>query len=271
MLKPLHILLCAEAFLLLLSLMFIKGKNIIVGRNPVLEALKLGSGVDRILIYRNATGDILTEIKKVARDLNVPVQLVPGPKLDSLTNVQHQGIVAFKTLVQYHDLQDIIDQANSLGKVPLFLILDSITDVRNIGAIARTALCTGVTGIIIPDKGVAALGEDAMKASAGALSQIHIIRVNSLLKAVDTLHLNGILVYGSVMGEGKPIDEMPLNEPCAIVMGSEDKGIQPALSKACDANFHIPMPGNFESLNVSVAAGMILYETVRQRRQVDNG
>lgn len=246
--------------------MFIKGKNIIVGRNPVLEALKQGSGVDRILIYRNATGDVLTEIKKLARDLNVPVQLVPGQKLDSLTNIQHQGIVAFKTLVQYYDLQDIIDQATALGQVPLFLMLDSITDVRNIGAIARTALCTGVHGIIIPDKGVAALGEDAMKASAGALSHIHVIRVNSLVKAVDTLHLNGIQVYGSVMTEGSPVYEMPLHEPCAIVMGSEDKGIQQTLSKSCDANFHIPMPGNFESLNVSVAAGMILYEVVRQRR-----
>jgi ribosomal protein L7Ae-like RNA K-turn-binding protein len=145
-------------------------KNIIVGRNPVLEALKQGSGVDRILIYRNATGDVLTEIKRLARDMNVPVQLVPGQKLDSLTNIQHQGIVAFKTLVQYYDLQDIIDQVNELGQPPLFLMLDGITDVSNIGAIARTAQCAGVHGIIIPDKGVAApLGEDAMKASAGAL------------------------------------------------------------------------------------------------------
>lgn len=245
--------------------MFIKGKNIIAGRNPVLEALKSGSGVDRILLYRNATGDILLEIKKLARELNVPVQLVPSQKLDGITNIQHQGIVAFKTLVQYQDLQDIIDQVNSNGQTPMFLILDGITDVRNIGAIARTALCTGVHGIIIPDKGVAALGEDAMKASAGALSHLQIIRVNSLSKAVDTLHLNGIPVYGTVMGAGKAVYEMLLSDPCAIIMGSEDKGIQPALEKSCDGMFHIPMPGNFESLNVSVAAGMILYEVVRQR------
>lgn len=250
--------------------MFIKGKNIIVGRNPVLEALKAGSGVDRILLYRNATGDVLTEIKKLARDFNVPVQLVPSQKLDGITNIQHQGIIAYKTLVQYYDLQDIIDQVNSLGQTPLFLILDGITDVRNIGAIARTALCTGVHGIIIPDKGVAALGEDAMKASAGALSHLQIIRVNSLVKAVDTLHLNGIPVYGTVMGSGKPVYEMPLSEPSAIIMGSEDKGIQSALEKSCDGMFHIPMPGNFESLNVSVAAGMILYEVVRQRGGMNN-
>ncbi len=250
--------------------MFIKGKNIIVGRNPVLEALKAGSGVDRILLYRNATGEVLAEIKKLAREMNVPLQLVPSQKLDGITNIQHQGIIAYKTLVQYHDLQDIIDQVNSLGQTPLFLLLDGVTDVRNIGAIARTALCTGVHGIIIPDKGVAALGEDAMKASAGALSHLQIIRVNSLVKAADTLHLNGIQVYGTVMGKGKPVFEMPLAEPCAIIMGSEDKGIQHALEKSCDAMFHIPMPGNFESLNVSVAAGMILYETVRQRGAMNN-
>jgi 23S rRNA (guanosine2251-2'-O)-methyltransferase len=245
--------------------MFTKGKNIIAGRNPVLEALKAGSGVDRILLYRNATGDILLEIKKLARELNVPVQMVPSQKLDGITNIQHQGIIAYKTLVQYYDLQDIIDQVNSLGQTPLFLLLDGITDVRNIGAIARTAVCTGVHGIIIPDKGVAALGEDAMKASAGALSHLQIIRVNSLVKAVDTLHLNGIPVYGTVMGAGKPVYEMLFAEPCAVIMGSEDKGIQSVLEKSCDGMFHIPMPGNFESLNVSVAAGMILYEVVRQR------
>lgn len=245
--------------------MFIKGKNIIVGRNPVLEALKMGGGVDRILIYRNATGEVLAEIKAMAKSLNIPVQLVPSQKLDSLTNIQHQGILAFKTLVQYHDLQDIIDQVNSNGKTPLFLVLDGITDVRNIGGIARTALCCGVNGIIIPDKGVAALGEDAMKASAGALTQLHIIRVNSLPKAADILHLNGIPLLRSDMRQGKPVYELELDAPCAIVMGSEDKGIQPALSRACDQLFHVPMPGDFESLNVSVATGMILYEAVRQR------
>lgn len=249
--------------------MFIKGKNIIVGRHPVLEALKSGGGIDRILIYRNATGDVLTEIKSLASKLHIPVQLVPGPKLDSLTNIQHQGIVAFKTLVQYQDLQDVIDQTNANGLVPLFLMLDGITDVRNIGAIARTAYCTGVQGIIIPDKGVASLGEDAMKASAGALSYLHIIRVNSLVKALDTLRLNGIAVYASVMRQGKPLQLLPLHEPSAIIMGSEDKGIQPVLHKACDHTFHIPMPGEFESLNVSVAAGMILYEATRQRLSME--
>lgn len=248
--------------------MYIKSKNIIVGRNPVLEALKQGGGIDKILIYRNAAGDVLTEIKKLAQEQQVPVQLVPGQKLDSLTNVLHQGIVAFKTMVQYHQLQDIIDFVNGEGKVPFFLMLDGITDVRNIGAIARTALCCGVQALIIPDKGVAALGEDAMKASAGALSQIHIVRVSSLPKAADTLHLNGIKVLGTQMNAPLRVFEAPLHEPVTIVMGSEDKGMQPAVAKSCDTLFTIPMPGNFESLNVSVATGIILYEGVRQRMKV---
>jgi 23S rRNA (guanosine2251-2'-O)-methyltransferase len=245
--------------------MFIKSKNIIVGRNPVLEALKVQSGIDRILIYRNATGEVLTEIKTLAKSLHVPIQSVPIQKLDGLTNVQHQGVVAFKTLVQCQDLQDVIDQVTSKGEVPLFLILDGITDVRNIGAIARTAQCTGVHGVIIPDKGVAALGEDAMKASAGALAHIHIIRMNSLVKAVDTLRLNGISVFASEMRQGKPLQSLALHEPGALILGSEGKGIQPVLLKVADEIFHIPMPGSFESLNVSVATGMILYEAVRQR------
>ncbi len=245
--------------------MYIKSKNIIVGRNPVLEALKEGSGVDKILIYRNASGEILNEIKSRAKELLIPVQLVPGPKLDGLTNTQHQGIVAFKTMVQYHDLQTIIDWVIGEGKVPLFLLLDGITDVRNIGAIARTALCCGVHAIIIPDKGVAALGEDAIKASAGALSHIHIVRVTSLVKAIDTLHLNGIQVYAAEMNATSQVFDLPLAEPCTFVMGSEDKGIQPVLVKVADTVFRVPMPGNFESLNVSVATGMVLYEAVRQR------
>jgi len=248
--------------------MFIKSNQLIVGRNPVYEALKKGSGVDKILIYRNATGDVLTEIKKLARELQVPVQLVPGQKLDSLTNVQHQGVVAFKTLVAYQDLQTIIDFVTGEGNVPLFLMLDGVTDVRNIGAIARTALCCGVHGIIIPDRGVAALGEDAMKASAGALNHINMIRVNSLVKAADTLRLNGIPLYAADMQAETAVYDLPLQEPCAIVLGSEDKGIQSVLEKVCDKPFKVPMPGTFDSLNVSVAAGMVLYEAVRQRLAV---
>ncbi len=144
-------------------------------------------------------------------------------------------------------------------------MLDGITDVRNIGAIARSAVCCGAQALIIPDKGMGALNEEALKSSAGALEKIHICRVNSLLKAVDSLHLNGILVYASSMKSEKKLFELNLSIPCCIMMGSEDKGLQPYLNKAADELFTIPMAGNFDSFNVSVAAGIILYEAMKKR------
>ena len=144
-------------------------------------------------------------------------------------------------------------------------MLDGITDIRNIGAIARSAFCFGVHALIIPDKGVGALNEDAILTSAGALEKLAVCRVNSLMKAVDELHLNGIKVFASEMTATKKLMELNLKEPCAIVLGGEENGVYPALMKICDEQFQIPMPGNFESLNVSVANGVILYEAVRQR------
>ena len=245
--------------------MFIPKKNIIAGRNPVVEALKNKQTIDKILLSKNASGDVVHEIRTLAKEQNVPIQYVPVQKINSLTNVQHQGIIAFKSAVRYQDLQQVIDFVIGNGEVPLFIILDGVTDVRNIGAIARTAVCCGAQAIIIPDKGVGALNEDAVKTSAGALEQINICRVNSLMKTVDELHLNGIKVYASEMTATKKLFELELKEPSAIIMGSEDKGVFPGLMKICDEKFTIPMVNNFESLNVSVAAGMILYETMKQR------
>lgn len=247
--------------------MFIKKKHIIAGRHPVIEALQQPNTVDKVLLFKNASGDQVLQIKELAKLHQIPVQYVPIEKLNQLTNVQHQGVVAFKAAVQYTDLQQVIDWLNENGQVPLLLILDGITDVRNIGAIARSAVCCGAQAIIIPDKGVAALGEDAVKSSAGALEQIHICRVNSLMKAVDTLHLNGISVYASEMTASQSLFQLELTSPCAIVMGAEDKGVFSGMQKISDAVFKIPMAGKFESLNVSVAAGMILYEAMKQRMQ----
>lgn len=245
--------------------MFQSKKNIIAGRNPVTEALKAGQTIDKVLLFKNASGDSINEIRQLAKDNQVPVQYVPNEKLNSLTNVQHQGVVAFKSAIRYQDLQQVIDWVTEKGEVPLFLILDGVTDVRNIGAIARTALCCGAQAIIIPDKGVGALNEDAVKTSAGALEQIQICRVNSLMKAVDELHLNGIKVFASEMTAKTRVFDLEMKEPVAIIMGGEEKGVFPALMKICDEQFHIPMSGGFESLNVSVATGMILYEAMKQR------
>lgn len=245
--------------------MFQSKKNIIAGRNPVTEALKSGQTIDKILLFKNASGESVLEIKQLAREQQVPIQYVPQEKLNSLTNVQHQGVVAFKSSVVYHDLQQVIDWVTEQGQAPLFVMLDGVTDVRNIGGIARSALCCGAQAIIIPDKGVGALNEDAMKSSAGALEKIMVCRVNSLLKALDTLHLNGIKVFTSEMKAGKRLHELDWAEPCCVVMGNEEKGVQPYMTKAADEHFTIPMKGQFDSFNVSVATGIILYEAMRQR------
>lgn len=239
--------------------------SFIIGRQPLIEALESGKPVDKILFQKNITGDIIHEIRTLARNQNIPIQLVPVEKLNGLTKANHQGVIAFTALVQYMDLQQVIDFVVSKGEPPLFLMLDGVTDVRNIGAIARTALCCGAQAIIIPDKGVGALNAEAMKSSAGALEKIHFCRVNSLLKAVDTLHLNGIEVFTSEMRAEKNVFDLSFLTPCCIIMGDEGRGVQPYLAKAADAFFKIPMSTNFDSLNVSVATGMVLYEAMRQR------
>jgi len=243
-----------------------KKSSLIIGRTPIIEAIQSGKALDRIYLHNKAVGDAISQIKNLASQNNIPVNYVPIEKLNSFNIQDHEGCVALISKVQYQNLQETISWVVEKGEVPLFLILDGITDVRNIGGIARTAFCTGVQAIIIPDKGVGALNEDAILTSAGALERIPICRVNSLMKAVDELHLNGIKVLASEMTAAKNVFDINFKEPAAIVMGSEEKGIYPALMKICDEKFKIPMAGNFESLNVSVATGMILYEAMKQRQ-----
>jgi 23S rRNA (guanosine2251-2'-O)-methyltransferase len=239
--------------------------SLVIGRQPLIEAMQSGRALDKILMQRNGTGESLDEIKQLAREHNIPIQMVPAEKLYSLTKANHQGVVALAALVQYLELQQVIDLVVGSGVPPLFVMLDGVTDVRNIGAIARSAVCCGAQALVIPDKGTGALNEEAMKSSAGALERLHITRVGSLLKAVDTLHLNGFRVLTSEMGAEKKVFELNLSGPCCIVMGSEDKGVQPYIAKAADERFTIPMAGDFNSFNVSVAAGIILYEAMKQR------
>jgi 23S rRNA (guanosine2251-2'-O)-methyltransferase len=242
-----------------------KKSSLVIGPEAVLDAFKTGKALDRIYIDGKAQSDIFSEIKRLASQSGVPVNYVPAAKLDGFNVTGHQGCIAQIAKVQYQKLQDIISHVIESGESPLFIMLDGITDIRNIGGIARTAYCTGVHAIIIPDKGIGALNEDAILTSAGALEKIPVCRVNSLMKAVDELHQNGILVYATEMKAAKSIAEADLAHPCAIVMGSEDKGIYPALLKICDEKISIPMKGDFESLNVSVATGIILYEAMKQR------
>ena len=224
-----------------------------------------GKALDRIYLQSTVHGPLIDEIKALAAANMVPINKVPVEKLNNFNVSNHEGCIAQISKIQYQDLQDIISFIVDKGEVPLFLMLDGITDIRNIGGIARSAFCFGVNAIIIPDKGVGALNEDAILTSAGALEQIAVCRVNSLMKAVDDLHMNGIKVYATEMRATKKIFECNFTEPCAIIMGGEEHGVYPALMKICDDQFRIPMTAEFDSLNVSVSTGIVLYEVMKQR------
>lgn len=243
-----------------------KKNTLVIGRQAIVDALKTGKQLDRIYMQTAVHGSFIDEIKTLALQHNVPINNVPAEKLNNFNVFNHEGCVAQISKIQYQNLQDVISFIVENGEVPLFIILDGITDIRNIGAIARSAFCFGVNAIIIPDKGVGSLNEDAILTSAGALEKIAVCRVNSLMKAVDDLHMNGIKVFATEMKAKKKVYELNFDEPCAIVMGGEEHGVYPALLKICDEQFQIPMPGDFDSLNVSVATGIVLYETMKQRQ-----
>ncbi|ULQ57803.1 23S rRNA (guanosine(2251)-2'-O)-methyltransferase RlmB [Flavihumibacter rivuli] len=242
-----------------------KKSSLVIGRQQVIKALQEGKQLERIYLQQTVHGPDIDQVKQLAAQHQVPINKVPVEKLNGFNITGHEGCVGVIAKVQYQDLQDVLSFIVEKGESPFLLILDGVTDIRNIGAIARTAYCCGVQAIIIPDKGVGALNEDAILTSAGALEKIAICRVNSLMKAVDTLHLNGIRVLASEMTAEQSIFDCDFKEPAAIIVGSEEKGIFPALMKIADVQFKIPMAGNFESLNVSVATGMILYEAMKQR------
>lgn len=235
------------------------------GRKPVLEALEQGVNIEKVFLLRTASGPEINAIKQKAREFNVPVSQVPVEKLDNLTRVQHQGVVAWASLLQYVELQAGISHVVEQGKTPLFLLLDGITDVRNVGAIARSALCCGAQALILPTSHAASLTDEAIKTSAGALRKIMLCRVPSVPQALDILRLNGIQVLGTQMKGSIPVYESDLTIPSAIVMGAEDTGISKDVLKRADQLIRIPMVSGFDSLNVSVAAGMVLYEALRQR------
>lgn len=243
-----------------------KKNTLVIGRAAVIKAMQEGKQLERIYLQSTIHGPVIDEIKQLAAKFLVPVNKVPVEKLDGFNISNHEGCVAQISKIQYQDLQNIISLIVDKGEVPLLLVLDGITDIRNIGGIARSAYSFGVNAIIIPDKGVGALNEDAILTSAGALELIPVCRVNSLLKTVDDLHMNGIMVFAGDMKASKKIYECNFSVPSAIIMGGEEHGIYPALLKICDEPFRIPMPGSFESLNVSVATGIVLYEAMKQRQ-----
>ncbi len=241
-------------------------KNLLIGGIPhVIDAMKNGVQLERIYLQDNMTGEEADELKLAAREFEVPVNKVPFEKIRNFNLENPKGCIAIKSKIKYQNLQDVVSFVVENGEIPLLLMLDGITDIRNIGALARTAYCCGVQAIVIPEKGVGALNEDAINTSAGALENMAVCRVKTLHSAIDEMHLNGIKVFASEMKAEEKVFDINFKEPCAVIMGSEDKGIHPSLYKLCDKSFKIPMQKDFESLNVSVAAGMILYEAMKQR------
>ncbi|MEO9004425.1 MAG: 23S rRNA (guanosine(2251)-2'-O)-methyltransferase RlmB [Ginsengibacter sp.] len=242
-------------------------KNLLIGGIPsVIDAMNNGVQLEKIYLQDTIfSSPEAEELKHIALQFEVPVNKVPFEKIRNFNLENPKGCIALKSKIKYQNLQDVISLVVENGETPLLLLLDGITDIRNIGALARTAYCCGIHAMVIPEKGVGTLNEDAIATSAGALESMSVCRVKTLHSAIDELHLNGIKVFASEMAAIENVFDMNFKEPSAIIMGSEDKGIHPSLYKLCDHRFKIPMQKDFESLNVSVAAGMILYEAMKQR------
>lgn len=240
-------------------------ENFIYGLHPVTEAIKSGKEIDRVLFKKGLQGAFSAELLQLVRTHDIPFQFVPQEKLDRITRKNHQGVIALVSEISYQTLENLVQMVFEEGKNPLFLILDGITDVRNFGAIGRTAECAGVHGIIIPMQGSAQINEEAVRTSTGALLRIPVCREKSLKAAARFLKESGImLIAASERAENTCFNE-DYSKPLAIIMGSEETGISPELLRSCDQIVKIPMQGEISSLNVSVAAGVLLFEVVRQR------
>lgn len=240
--------------------------RLIIGRKPLIEALNQAADIEKIFILKTATGEELSVIKNLARKLDITLSFVPSEKLDKFTKANHQGVVAIAGLIQYQPLQGVIDQVVDKGELPLFVVLDGITDTRNLGAIARSAFSFGAHAIVVPSSNNAAVTEEGIKTSAGALEKIPVCRVASVQQAIDILRLNGIQVVATTLETQTEVSQAPLQEPIAIVMGAEDTGVSAYVLKTADHLVKIPMSDQFDSLNVSVATGIILYQTFLQRK-----
>lgn len=230
-----------------------------------MEALRSAKNIDKILIQKGMKKELFGEIRQLASATSIPYQFVPVEKLNRITGKNHQGLIAFLSIVEYYEIENLVPFLYEQGKEPFLLILDEITDVRNFGAIARSAECFGVDGIIIPAKGAAQINEDALKTSAGALNTIPVCRSTSLVNASKFIKQSGIKLIAATEKTDKLLTEGKLKGPIAIIMGSEEKGIHPALLELADEKYKIPITGKVSSLNVSVAAGVCLYEVRRQR------
>ncbi|MDE3741554.1 23S rRNA (guanosine(2251)-2'-O)-methyltransferase RlmB [Maribacter polysaccharolyticus] len=237
----------------------------IYGIRAIIEAINADEAIDKIFIQKGLKGDLSKELEGLIRKHGINVSYVPPEKLHRLTKNNHQGVIANISPITFYDLETLVEQVMESKKAPLFLLLDQLSDVRNFGAIIRTAECTGVDGIIIQKKGSAPVTADTIKTSAGAAFKVPIVKVDHIKDAVFYLQASGISVTVATEKTNSTIYDASFNGPSAIVMGAEDKGVSPSVIKAADQTAKLPLMGEIGSLNVSVACGVFLYEVVRQR------
>ena len=238
----------------------------IFGIRAIIEAIESGSTINKIYLQKGLRGELFYELNKLIKSKSLTTSMVPVEKLNRLSkNNNHQGAVAQISPVKFHDLETLIEQTIDGGTTPLFLLLDQLSDVRNFGAIIRTAECTGVNGIIIQKNGSAPVNAETIKTSAGAAFKIPICKVDHLKDALFLLEASNIKTVAATEKTEDSIYDIDLNQPMAIVMGSEHRGVNPSILKMVDYKAKLPMLGEIASLNVSVACGAFLYETVRQR------
>lgn len=239
--------------------------NFIFGTRAVIEALNSDKQVDKVLIKKDGNNELINELIKALKKFKTPHQFVPLQKINKITRKNHQGVIAFISEVKFYDIEEIITQTFELGKTPFILVLDGVTDVRNFGAIVRSAECSGVDAVLIPEKNSARINADAIKTSAGALHKVPICRTNSLRLTLDNIKLLGLQIISADEKAEKIYFEIDFKIPTAIVMGSEEKGLSKSIVSLSDNFVKIPILGEIKSLNVSVAASILMYETVRQR------
>ena len=242
--------------------------NFIYGTRAVIEAIRAGREIEKLLIQQDLNNPLMSDLKKLINDNKIPIQYVPLQKLQRLTRGNHQGVVCFLAVVAYQKAEDVVQQIFDKGEVPLFLMLDRITDVRNFGAIVRSAACAGVHGVIIPSQGAAQINPDAVKTSAGGMFETAICKEQNLKLTIEYLKASGLQIFAATEKAEKFCYDIDMKVPCCIIFGSEEDGISSEFLKRADEKIKIPINGKISSYNVSVSAGIVLYEALRQRAQV---
>jgi 23S rRNA (guanosine2251-2'-O)-methyltransferase len=243
----------------------VKESDCIFGLRAVIEAIKAGKEIDRLLIRQGLQGPLYHELMTEVKKHNISYQIVPLERIELVTRKNHQGVLAWLSLIEFQSIANLLPMIFEKGEDPLIIALDGVSDVRNFGAIVRSADCLGAHAVIIPEKGSARITADAIKTSAGALHSFPVCREKSIVRSIEYLKESGLKVLTATEKTGTDVSKLNIKGPVVLIMGSEDKGISRELISMSDKEVKIPMTGNIGSLNVSVAAGILLYEIARQR------